>query len=116
MARAYEQMAGDAAVTAARVVIDEPLHLCRVQTVTRSLCRSAGFNEADVFQAVIAVTELAYALHLERSRRVDLKLSVLRRKNGLELRAEDGNCAIRVPVQVGIACPGPAVPGKVGRA
>lgn len=84
----------------ARVCVDEPTHLCGVQKTTRALCRSAGFNESAVFQAVIAVTELAYRLFLERSRRVELKLSALRHRNGLELRAENVDPAGREPVRV----------------
>ena len=86
--------------TKAEVCVAEPSHLCGVQRTTRELCRAAGFDEAAVFQAVIAVTEFAYRLFLERSRRVDLKLSALRHKRGLELRAEDVDPAARALVRV----------------
>lgn len=100
MARAMKAKTGVRPVARARVCVAEPAQLCGVQKTTRELCRSAGFSEGAVFQAVIAVTELAYRLHLESARRVELKLSALRRKNGLELRAENvdpgGLASVRV--------------------
>lgn len=86
--------------TRAEVRVAEPSHLCGVQRATRELCRAAGFDEPAVFQAVIAVTDFAYRLLLERARRVDLKLSALRHKRGLELRAEDADPASRALVRV----------------
>lgn len=97
--------AGAAPVAGAWVRVAEPLHLCRVQRTTRALCRSAGFNESAVFQAVIAVTELAYRLYLERSRRVDIKLSALRHKDGLELRAENVDPAGRRTLRISLPFP-----------
>ena len=81
MARAIKSKVGKRPVARARICVAEPAQLCGVQKTTRELCRSAGFSEGAVFQAVIAVTELAYRLHLESARRVELRLSALRRKN-----------------------------------
>lgn len=67
-----------------KVRVEAPPHLCRVQSATRELARSAGFSEADVFQAVIDATDAAYRLYLERARGVDLTLSVRRGRGGLE--------------------------------
>lgn len=100
MARAITSKAGKRPTAWARVCVAEPAHLCGVQKTTRELCRSAGFNESSVFQAVIAVTELAYRLHLESARRVELKLCALRRKNRLELRAENVDPGGRASVRV----------------
>lgn len=100
MARAIKTKPGKGSIARAWVCVAEPTHLCGVQKTTRELCRSAGFNESAVFQAVIAVTELAYRLYLERARRVELKLSALRHRNGLELRAENVDPGGRPPVRV----------------
>lgn len=82
---------GRSLIAGATVCVAEPPDLCRVQRATRALCRSVGFDESDVYQAVIDVTERAYRLHLERARRVDIELSAHRRRDGLELRfAEAG--------------------------
>lgn len=97
--------AGAAPIDGAWVRVAAPLNLCRVQRTTRAFCRSAGFNESAVFQAVIAVTELAYRLYLERARRVDIKLSALRHKDGLELRAENIDPAGRRTVRVSLPFP-----------
>lgn len=82
------------------VCVAEASHLCGVQRTTRELCRSAGFDESAVFQAVIAVTEFAYRLFIERSRRVELKLCAVRGPRGLELRAEDADAGRRELVRV----------------
>ena len=79
MAHARRTKADGRAVAKAWVRVAEPAHLCGVQKTTRQLCRSAGFDESAVFQSVIAVTDLAYRLYLERARSVDLKLSALDR-------------------------------------
>ena len=100
MARAIKSKVGKRPVARARICVAEPAQLCGVQKTTRELCRSAGFSEGAVFQAVIAVTELAYRLHLESARRVELRLSALRRKNGLELRAENVGPGGRAPIRV----------------
>lgn len=84
----------------ALIRVADPSQLCGVQRATRALCRSAGFDEPAVFQAVIAVTEFAYRLLLERSRRVDLRLSALRHKRSLELKAEDADPGSRALVRV----------------
>lgn len=100
MARALKTKADWGASARATVTVAEPPHLCRVQSTTRALCRSIGFNESAVYQAMIAVTELAHRLFHERSRRVDIELSALRHKNGLELVAEnvapEGRAQVRV--------------------
>ncbi len=74
-----------------RISISEPAHLCRVQTATRGFCRSIGMDESAVFEAVIAVTELAHRLFIERSRSGDLELVAVpdKRGLGLEIRAEN---------------------------
>ncbi|MDD5305508.1 MAG: hypothetical protein PHS14_20600, partial [Elusimicrobia bacterium] len=89
MARAGKTTAGEETIAKARIRVCAPPHLCRAQRTTRALCRSAGFSESAVFQAVIAVTDLAYRLYLERKRNVELTLSALRHEGGRELRAED---------------------------
>lgn len=66
-----------------KIRVEAPPHLCRVQRATRELCRSAGFSEAAVFEAVLEATDSAYRLLLERARAVDLTVSV-RRARGLE--------------------------------
>lgn len=76
-------------ISGTKVSIAEPSHLCGVQRTTRALCRAAGFDESAVFQAVIAVTDFAYRLFLERSERVDLRLSAQRGPRRDELLAQD---------------------------
>lgn len=105
MARASKTKASKGPIAKAWVSVEEPPHLCGVQRTTRVLCRSAGFHESAVFQAVIAVTELAYRLYLERARRVDIKLSALRHEDGLELRAENFEPSGRSPVRVSFPFP-----------
>lgn len=75
----------------------KPSHLCGVQAKTREVCRAAGFSESAVFQAVIAVTEFAYGLFL-KSHRVELTLSAVSRRDGVELLAEipKGRATMRV--------------------
>jgi hypothetical protein len=72
-------------VKRARVRVDEPPHLCRVQSATRELCRMAGLNEGDVFSAVIAVTELAHRHFIEGARSGGVDLAIVRRGNSLSL-------------------------------
>lgn len=88
MPRAPRPKAGKPSSPGTRVCVDDPSHLCGVQRTTRALCRSAGFDESAVFQAVIAVTEFAYRLLLERSERVELRLSALRERRSRVLLAE----------------------------
>jgi hypothetical protein len=78
------------------VAVDEPAHLGRVQTTTRGFCRSIGLDESAVFEAVIAVTELAHRRFVERSRRGLVELSAVRlgRRVGLEARADDAVISI----------------------
>ncbi len=92
----------------ARVRVAEPAHLCGLQRETRALCRSAGFEESAVYQAVSFVTELAYRLHLERSGPVDIELSVVRHKDALELLAENTGPAELAPLRVSWPFPKPA--------
>lgn len=80
-------MAREVLTKTGKVRVAEPSHLCGVQAKTREVCRAAGFSESAVFQAVIAVTEFAYGLIL-KSPRVELKLSAVRRRGGVELLAE----------------------------
>lgn len=86
------------------VRVAEAPHLCRLQAATREICRAGGQGEAAVFEAVIAVTELAHRLFIEASRAGDVSLEVLRFKHGsaLEIRAEDEGAAAsrRPPVSV----------------
>ena len=92
-------------IAKAWVSVARPPHLQRVQQTTRALCRSVGLNESAVYQTVIDVTELAYRLYLEEPRRVDIKLSALRHKDGLELRAENAGAKGRGPVRVSFPFP-----------
>lgn len=110
-------------IARARVSADEPGHLCRVQAETRAFCRRAGFNEAGVFQAVIAVSELAFRLLGETARSVELELSAFRRSGGLELRAETAPAPGCAPVRVSLpfpfaagAAPQTRAPGRGPRA
>lgn len=68
--------------------VSEAHHLCGVQMVTRELCRSLGFTEAAVFQAVIAVSELAHRSFVEPSRsgRIELAVVPMGERRGLEVR------------------------------
>ena len=95
-------------IAQAWVSVAQPPHLCRVQEMTRALCRSVGLNESAVYQTVIDVTELAYRLYLEQPRPVDIKLSALRHKDGLELRAENLGSKGRRRVRVSFPFPHPA--------
>ncbi|MCM2304720.1 MAG: hypothetical protein NDJ72_08460 [Elusimicrobia bacterium] len=88
MARERKSPDGARPIARAKVMVAEPPHLCRVQSATRALCRSAGFSESAVFQAVIGVTDFAYGQYLGSDRPVDIDLSALRHPDGLELRAE----------------------------
>lgn len=92
-------------IATATVRVEAPPHLCRVQRTTRELCRSAGFSESAVFQSVIAVTDFAYRLHLERPRSVDIALSALRHRDGLELRAESAGPGDPSPDRVSLPFP-----------
>ena len=75
--------------------VAEPAHLCKIQTTTRALCRSIGLGEPAVFQTVIAVTELAHRLFIERARSGSVELSAVRRKGGLGLEV----CAMSASAQ-----------------
>jgi len=90
-------MAREVLTKTGKVRVAEPSHLCGVQAKTRELCRAAGFSEPAVFQAVIAVTEFAYALFLKSSS-IELKLSAVKRRSGAELLAEipKGRATMRV--------------------
>jgi hypothetical protein len=61
--------------------------LCAVQAAARRLGRSIDLGEGAVFEAVIAVTELAHRLLVETPRRGEVELSVVRLKAGLGLEA-----------------------------
>ena len=69
----------------ATVAVAMPGHLCRVQAATRELCRSVDLDESSVFQAVIAVSELAHRFFVEGAQCGDVELFAVRRKNGLSL-------------------------------
>ena len=92
-------------IAKAWVSVARPPHLRRVQQTTRALCRCVGLNESAVYQTVIDVTEFAYRLYLEEPGRVDIKLSALRHKDGLELRAENPGAKGRRPVRVSFPFP-----------
>lgn len=92
-------------IARARVSADDPGELCRVQSETRAFCRGAGFNEAGVFQAVIAVSELVFRLLDGTAETVELELSAYRHAGGLELRAETGPSVGGAPVRVSLPFP-----------
>ena len=76
------------APASARIHVSKPSDLCQVQTATRGFCRSIGLDESAVFDAVIAVTELAHRLFIERARYGDIELSAVPGKRlALEVRA-----------------------------
>lgn len=87
LGRGSAQAGGE--VATARVRVAAPPSLCLVQRTTRALCRSAGFSEDAVYESVVLVTDFAYRLCLERAGAVDIDLSALRHRDGLELRAEN---------------------------
>lgn len=72
----------------ATILIAEPAHLCSAQWATREICRTLGFDEAGVYSAVIAVTELAHRELLEASRPGKLRLAAIRVRGRLALEAE----------------------------
>lgn len=74
-----------AASADATIRIAVPRHLCTLQTETRNLCRAVGLDEPGVFQAVIAVTELAHRLFVECPRAGDVALYAVRRGIRLSL-------------------------------
>lgn len=101
----------------ARVSAEKPGELCRVQAETRAFCRRAGFNEAGVFQAVIAVSELAFRLLSETAQAVSLELSAYRHAGGLELRAESGPARVSLPFPLAAgAAPAARAPARAPRA
>lgn len=61
--------------------------LCAVQAAARRMGRSIQLDEGIVFEAVIAVTELAHRLLVEVPRRGEVELSVVRLKAGPGLEA-----------------------------
>jgi hypothetical protein len=79
------------------VLVAEAPHLCRVQSATRALCRSAGLNEGDVFSAVIAVTELAHRHFIEGARSGGVELAIVRHRNGLSLDVRAKNAGSGAP-------------------
>lgn len=91
----------------AAIRVAEPAHLPRLQGATRELCRSVGWNESAVFQAVIAVTELAHRLFVERAQGGSIELSAVRRKGGLELEVliENDGAPELSPVRASLAYP-----------
>lgn len=72
------------------IIVTDPAHLCRVQTTTRGFCRALGLDESAVFDAVIAVTELAHRQFIERQLSGSIELSAIRHTGafGLEVKAE----------------------------
>jgi hypothetical protein len=72
------------------VRVTDAHQLCRLQAETREMGRSIGLSEASVFEAVIAVSELAHRLYSECPRGVDVELAAVRLKGGLglDVRAE----------------------------
>lgn len=109
-------------IARALVSAEDAGQMCRVQSETRALCRRAGFDEAGVFQAVIAVSELAFRLLSETAGAVSLELSAFRHAGGLELRAETGPASGGEPVRVSLPFPfaagasPPRAPTRVPRA
>jgi hypothetical protein len=67
------------------VRVAEAANLCRLQAATREMGRSAGLSEARVFEAVIAVTELAHRLFIEASACGDVELAAVRFRGGMGL-------------------------------
>jgi hypothetical protein len=75
--------------------------LSRLQGITRAYCRNVGLDEPSVFQAVIAVTELAHRLFTEKDECGSVELSAIRRGDGmaLDIRAENDAFRGRLPVR-----------------
>ena len=104
--------AADFPLARATIHVAEPPHLCRVQTITRELCRSVGLDESSVFQAVISVTELAHGVFIQREQCGVIQLSAVRRKNGLalEVRAENAAVPSFPPIRISLTIPFAAAP------
>ena len=100
-------------VADAAVSVAEPGHLCQVQATTRALCRSVDLDESSVFHAVIAVSELAHRLFIERARCGNIELAAIRRHRRLRLEicakragAQD-SAAVRVSLEFPLASGAP---------
>ena len=98
--RPPEETAGTAVVE-----IAEAADLCRVQAAVRALCRDIGLSEADVFSAVISVTEFAYRVYIETSQRGSLELAAVRRQGELRLNVRAAGVEGFIPVSAGLTFP-----------
>lgn len=72
------------------IAVSEPLHLCAVQKAARTLCEAAGARDGQVFEAVIAVTELGNRCLVGVRKAGRMELGVVRSKGrlGLEVTAQ----------------------------
>jgi len=88
--------------TTETIRVSQPVHLCRLQAATREFCRTVGLGEPHVFDAVIAVTELAHDRFIARGRRGRVELSAVRGPGGitLEFEARDDGAADDAPTRV----------------
>jgi hypothetical protein len=94
------------------IPVSEGTPLSHVQLATRELCRSTGLAEPVVFEAVIAVTELAHRLFVERARNGSLELSAVRRADAVGLEVVLTGAADEVdptPISLFFALAGTAV-------
>jgi hypothetical protein len=71
----------------ATILVSEPVHLCSAQWATREICRTLGFDEAGVYQAVITVTEFAHKEFIDAGRSGKLHLAAVRSRGKLALEA-----------------------------
>jgi hypothetical protein len=71
----------------ATILVSEAAHLCSAQWATREMCRTLGFDEAGVYQAVITVTEFAHKEFIDAGRSGKLHLAAVRSRGKLALEA-----------------------------
>lgn len=70
------------------VPVNRPVDLCDVQIATRKFCRSMDFDEADVFGAVVGVSELAHTMLVESSHPGSVRLRAVKVKGVYSLEAQ----------------------------
>jgi len=70
----------------AAVWVAEPLHICAIQKMTRSLCRSIGLDDTTTFLMIIAVSDFAEHMFIGPKRRGRMELAVVRRKDRLSVQ------------------------------
>jgi hypothetical protein len=90
-------------------------YLSRLQGITRGYCRTAGLDESSVFEAVIAVTELAHRLFTEPELAGSVELSAVRRSRGIALEILAVNAGHEDRPSVRASLDFPPAAGAAGR-